>query len=117
MKTQQIGAGTSFNITIPLPELITEYENILLAIYTDSSRPVKFSYVAKTGYNKINIGQTSLELETLLTNAQTDKMQGCMFMEMEVIKVSGVAENIGNSVPTPIINEFGYQIEIIPTVL
>ena len=117
MKTQQIGAGTSFNITIPLPELITEYENILLAIYTDSARPVKFSYVEKAGYNKINVGQTSLELETLLTNAQTDKMQGCLFMEMEVIKVSGVAENIGNSIPTPILNAFGYQIEIIQTVL
>ena len=113
---QQIGAGTSFNITIPLPESIENYENILLAIYTDSARPVKFSYVEKTGYNKINIGKTSLELETLLTNAQTSKMEGCLFMEMQFVK-TGAIEDIGNSIPTAIINEFGYQIEIIPTVL
>lgn len=117
MKTQQIGAGTSFNITIPLPESIVNYENILLAIYTDSAKPIKFSYVAKTGYNKIDVGSTSVELETLLTNAQTAKMQGCLFMEMQAVKVSGIAENIGNSIPTPILNAFGYQIEIIPTVL
>lgn len=116
MKTQKIGSGTTFNITIPLPELISEYENVLLAIYTDKNKAIKFSYVEKVGYNKINVGGSNLELETILTSAQTDKMNGCLLMEMRFVKV-GEVEDIGNSIPTPVLNDFGYQIELTPTVL
>lgn len=114
MRTQKIGAGTSFNVTIPLPEEITEFENVLLAIYTDKNKAVKFSYVEKVGYSKLNIGTSSLELKTILTSEQAAKMKGCVFMEMQFIKDG---EDVGNSIPTPIINALGYQIELVDTVL
>lgn len=116
MKTEKIGAGTPFLITIPLPEAIENYENVLAALYTDKNKSVKFSYVEQTGYNKINVGLSTFELETILTGEQTAKMDGCLFMEMKFIK-DGQPINKGNSLPTPVLNELGYQAEFIPTVL
>ena len=113
MKTKKIGAGTSFNITIPIEEPIENFSNVLLAVYTDEKRAVKFSYVEKAGFTKINVGSTTMELETVLTSEQTDKMQGCLFAEMKFLK----GTDIGNSIPTPILDEFGYQLELIPTAL
>lgn len=33
MKTNKIGSGTTFNVTIPLPANVSTYTNVLLAIY------------------------------------------------------------------------------------
>jgi hypothetical protein len=114
MKTQKIGAGSSFNITIPLPNPITSYENILMAIYTDKNKTVKFSYVEKVGYNKLNVGNTQSELIATLTSAQSDKFDGCLYMELQAI---AIGNNVGKSIPTTILNSLGQQIEIIQNVL
>lgn len=116
MKKISIGAGTPFYITIPLPENISEYSNVLLALYTDENKPVKFSYVEKTGYNKLESSQSGNQLTGILTREQTAKMRGCLLMEMEFVKV-GEPEDGGNSIPYQVLGPNGEFIEIVKNVL
>ena len=117
MKYLKIGAGTSFNISIPLTEDISAYDNILAAIYTDRNRPVKFSYVEKDGFNKLNVDETGLQLTGLLTGAQTSNMKGCLFMEMRFVKTVDGIKDEGNSISTPVLDNLGQQIELTDNVL
>ena len=102
MASIKLGAGTTINITIPLPEIITEYENVLVSLYTNPASPVKFSYVTKTGFNQLTVGNTTSELVGKLTSAQTANMRGELYMVLKVIDEVGALEDIGDSIPTMI---------------
>ena len=117
MANREIGAGTTFNVTIPLPEAITEYVNILIALYTSASSPIRFSYVAKEGFNKLSVGATPLLLVGTLTGAQTANMKGELYMEMKVVDEVGADENIGNSIPTLVKDENGLTVELVSNTL
>jgi len=116
MKTIEIGAGTTFNITIPLDKEISEYENVLIALYTDKNKSVKFSYVEKEGYNKLEAGSTTSELVGVLTSAQTDKMRGLLTMELAAQEI-GTTENVGKSLPTYVKDSNGSIVELCENVL
>lgn len=117
MASIKIGAGTTFNVTIPLPADVTTYENVLVALYTSGASPIKFSYVTKTGYNKLNVGNTNFQLLGLLTSAQTANMRGDLIMEMRFVDAVGSAEDSGTSVPTFVTDNLGNNVEIVPNVL
>lgn len=112
MKTLKIGSGTTFNISIELPEEISTYKNVLLSIYTDELFPVRFSYIEKAGFNKIDSDETGLILSATLTAEQTAKMKGCMYMVMKFSE-NLEDENIGTSIPTPILDGNGLQVELV----
>ena len=112
MKYLKIGAGTSFNISIQLTEVIAAYDNVFAAIYTDQNRPVKFSFIKKEGFNKLNVDETGLQLTGLLTGAQTANMKGCLFMEMRFVKTVDGIKDEGNSISTPVLDNLGQQIEL-----
>lgn len=97
--TTKIGSGTSINLSIPLDKPITEYVNFFVALNTNQSEPVRFSYVEKVGFNKLEIGETDNELIGLLTSDQTAKMKGCLYMTLKAIDEVGASEDIGTSIP------------------
>ena len=113
----EIGSGTTINITIPLDKAITEYDNIFISLYTNSAYPVRFSYLTKTGFNKLNQGNTSSQLIGVLTAAQTAKMTGDLYMEMRAIDETTPDENIGNSIPTLVKNTDGTALTIVNNTL
>ena len=94
----EIGAGTTINVSIPLDKAITEYVNIFISLYTNSAYPVRFSYLTKTGFNKLEGSGSTLT--GVLTAAQTAKMSGDLYMEMRAIDETTPNEDIGNSIPT-----------------
>lgn len=102
MASIRLGAGTTLNITIPLPEAVTEYENVLATVYTNQAAPVKFSYLEKTGFNKLDIGNATNQLVGKITSAQSAKMNGELYMVLKVIDEVGELEDIGDSEPTKI---------------
>jgi hypothetical protein len=117
MGTLKIGAGTTFNVTIPLDKAVSEYDNIFLSMYTDDKKPVRFSYVEKSGFNKLNIGNSASELVGVLTSAQTAKMRGCLLMAMKAVDEISPDENIGNSIPTNVKDTLGNNVEIVQSPL
>jgi len=117
MGTLKIGAGTTFNVTIPLDKAVSEYDNIFLSMYTDDKRPVRFSYVEKSGFNKLNVGNSASELIGVLTSAQTAKMRGCLLMAMKAVDEISPNENIGNSIPTNVKDTYGNNVEIVQSPL
>lgn len=100
MASIKLGASTTINITIPLPEAVTKYENIIASIYTNQCSPVKFSYVTKSGFNKLDIGNATNQLVGKLTSAQSALMRGELYMVLKVIDEVGALEDIGDSEPT-----------------
>jgi len=112
MANLKIGAGTTFNVKIPLDKAVSEYYNIFISMYTDDKKPIRFSYVEKTGFNKLNIGNSASELIGVLTSSQTSKMRGCLLMAMKAVDEISPAENIGNSIPTNVKDTLGNNVEI-----
>ena len=100
MASIKLGSGTTIDIAIPLPAAITTYDNVFLSIYTNPSKPVRFSYVEKTGYNKLDVGNSTSQLVGKLTSAQSAMMCGELYMVMKVIDEVGASEDIGDSIPT-----------------
>ncbi len=100
MASIKLGSGTTINITIPLPESVSEYENVFASLYTNPASPVKFSYVTKTGFNKLDIGNATNQLVGKLTSAQTANMRGELYIVLKVIDEVGALEDIGDSIPT-----------------
>ena len=99
MAVTKTGSGTSIEVTIPLDKAITEYDNILAALYTNPVAPVRFSYLEKEGYNKLEVGSSPNELVGVLKSEQTAKMKGCLMMVMKAVDETTPSENIGVSVP------------------
>jgi len=96
-----LGIGTTVDFTIPLPVAITELHNVLVELFTNEDKPVRFSYLPIFGQNSLVIGGTNLELKGKLLSKYTAKMKGCLFMRLEVIAEELEAtENIGNSLKT-----------------
>ena len=117
MKTLDIGAGDTFFVTIPLDKPISQYVNIEAALYTDKNKPVKFSYVEKVGYNKLNIGDSTSQLKGILLSTQCDKMNGLLVMEVAAYEVVDGVENIGKSKPTYVKDLLGNIVQICENVL
>jgi hypothetical protein len=113
----EIGSGTTINITIPLDKAITEYDNIFISLYTNAAYPVRFSYLTKTGFNKLNVGNTSSQLIGVLTAAQSAKISGDLYMEMRAIDETTPDENIGNSIPTLVVDANGEAVTFINNTL
>lgn len=113
MANLKIGAGTTLNITIPLDKPISQYDNIFLSLYTDDKKPVRFSFLEKTGFNKLDIGNSTSELIGVLTSDQTSKMKGCLLMAMKAVDEISPSENIGNSIPTFVKDTLGNNLEFI----
>lgn len=113
----EIGSGTTFNINIPLDKAITEYDNIFISLYTNAAYPVRFSYLTKTGFNKLDIGNSTSQLVGVLTSTQTAKMSGNLYMEMKAIDETTPDENIGNSVPTLVTDSNGEPLTFVNNTL
>ena len=99
MTYTKIASGTTLNIVATIPKSITEYENILMAVYTNQNTAVKCSYVEKAGFNKIEDGDIATELKVTINSAQTAKMDGCIYYEIKLVDALTPSENIADSLP------------------
>jgi len=101
METTNLGIGTTVDFIIPFPVAITELHNVLVELFTNEDKPVRFSYLPILGQNSLVIGGNNLELKGKLLSKYTAKMKGCLFMRLEVIADETEAnENVGNSLKT-----------------
>ncbi len=101
MASTKLGSGTTIDFTIPLPQSIEELHNVLVELYVNEDKPVRFSYLVITGQNSLVIGGNNFELKGKLLSKHTAKMKGCLFMRLEVqTDATEATENIGNSLST-----------------
>jgi len=101
MATTNLGMGTTVDFIIPLPQSIEDLHNVLVELYVNEDKPVRFSYLPISGQNSLVIGGTNLELKGKLLSKYTAKMKGCLFMRLEVqTDATEATENIGNSLST-----------------
>jgi len=96
-----LGIGNTLDFLIPLPQSILELHNVTVKLFTNEDRPVKFSYLEIPGQNRLILGETNFLLKGKLLSKHTAKMQGCLFMRVEIIADEIEAtENVGNSIKT-----------------
>lgn len=94
----EIPAGCTFNLEITLPSAATEYEQVIIYLYTAKFHVVKFAYIEKTGYGKLTVGSTPNVLTLKLLGNQTVDMCGALMYEILLISDSSEEdENIGNA--------------------
>jgi len=96
-----IGIGTTLDFNIPLPQSIEELYNVKVELFTNEDKPVRFSYLEIAGQNRLILGETNFLLKGKLLSKHTAKMQGCLFMRVEIIADENEStENVGNSIKT-----------------
>ena len=98
---KQIGSGTTIDVQFPLPVNISELYNVEVELYTDPNRPVKFSYIEKDGFYKLETNEAGSAVIWKLLSKETVKMRGCLMMRMTIFADNDhESENVGRSVPT-----------------
>ena len=98
---KDLGSGTTLDLTIPIGQPISELYNVEAELFVDPKKPVKFSYLEKDGYEKLELGQDENTLVGKLLSEHTLKFKGCLYMRLTVIQdETKAAENIGRSLPT-----------------
>lgn len=98
---KDLGAGTTLDLTIPIGQPVGELYNVEAELFVDPKKPVKFSYLEKEGFEKLELGQDENTLVGKLLSEHTLKFKGCLYMRLTVIQdETKAAENIGRSLPT-----------------
>ena len=95
-------AGATINFYITISKLVTDFDNILIALYTQTKNRVIYSYVPNSLHKQIQDGETLYKIKVKLLGEDSAKMNGRLFYEIKFIKDNKEVLSEENSPSLPV---------------